>query len=1051
MESEGPRTPRSSHEEPGTVVPVTGMELRIELFGEVRAWRGDDEVPLGPVQQRAVFAVLALVSGRTVSRNALVSALWADVPPRHAATVIQTYVMHLRRALDPGRAAREPSEVLARSGDGYLLRLAADHVDVLRFRGLVTVARGARRSGDYEACFAASEEALQLWHAPPVADLPLLAGHPSVAVLAKERRAVVAWLADAALHRDTPGDALSVLEEAVLARPLDEPLHGWLIRLYAALGRRVDALGCYEQLRHRLVDELGVDPTPQLRELHQAVLRDEDPRPPAVSRGVPPAAHAAGPLHQVPRQLPAAPQLFTGRVVELADLGKIHDVSTVVITAIDGMAGVGKTALAVQAAHQMVDRYPDGQLFIDLHGYTDGVAPVDPSEALDRLLRSLGVAGDQIPRDIDERSGLLRSRLAERRMLIVLDNAATEAQVAPLLPGAPGCVVLVTSRRRLAGLDHTHALSLDTLPPADAAMLFRNSVNDSRSAGQSPALVAELVELCGQLPLAIRIAAARLRSHPAWDLAHLVQRLRDQQHRLVELAAGQRGVAAALDLSYQDLSDAQRYVYRLLGLHPGPDIDPYAAAALIDTTLPEVGRALEQLLEAHLLLEPVAGRYRFHDLTRAHAVHTAMQDETEHGRRAALDRLLDYYRHTASVAMDAAYPYERDRRPQVPPARTPRPPLPDPAAALDWLDSELPNLLAAASYATEHSMPTHLLQLSTILHRHLRTHSRLHDAETLHSQALTTARATGHQTAEIEALTGLGHIHRRQDRHTPAADYYQQALQLARTTGHQAAELEVLVGLGHIHRMQGRREQSADHYQQALQLARATGNRTSELEALTGLGNLHLLHGRYEQAADHYQQTLQLARATGNRTGELNALNGLGNLHRRQGRYEQAADHYQQTLRLAGATGHRHGEQTALNGLGSIHRRQGRYKQAADHYQRLLNLAHESGNRNYQFEAWQGLGRLQHAIGHPAAAVTHHQQALALAIELGQPHDQVRAHDGLAHAHHALHQPEQARTHWQHALDILTRLRVDHADEETTIAAIRVHLANLIAPSNTPR
>jgi tetratricopeptide (TPR) repeat protein/transcriptional regulator with XRE-family HTH domain len=746
----------------------------------------------------------------------------------------------------------------------------------------------------------------------------------------------------------------------------------------------------------------------------------------------------------VPRQLPAPPQLFTGRAMELADLNITHDASTVVITAIDGMAGVGKTALAVQAAHGMVERYPDGQLFIDLHGYTDGVAPVEPGAALDRMLRALGVAGDQIPADLDERAGLYRSRLADQRVLIVLDNAATEAQVTPLLPGAPGCLVLVTSRRRLTGLNHTHTLSLDTLPPADAVALLRQTAGENRLAGQPPAVPGELIELCGRLPLAIRIAAARLRSHPTWDLAYLVQRLRDQQYRLVELAAGQRSVTVTLDLSYQDLTAEQQRTYRLLGLHPGPDIDAYATAALLDTTSAEAGRLLEQLLEAHLLQEPAPGRYRFHDLTRAHAVHSAAQDEPEGTRRTALDRLLDFYRHTAAAAMDAAYPYERERRPQVPTARTPSPIVSNPTAALDWLDSELLNLLAAASYATEHARPGHLLQLSTILHRHLRSRGPLHDAANLHQQALTAARTTGNEAAEREALIVLGHIQRVQGRYGPAAGHFRNALLLARASGHQAVELDALTGLGNVHLQQGRYEQATDDLGRALRLARAISHRYGELHALTGLGHTHRLQGRYGLASRRLGRALLLARATGHRVGELNALTALGLVYLRQGRYERAIDLFQQALQLARATGHRPGELHALCDLGQVHRRQGRYEQATDYCQRLLDFAHENGDRNMQFEAWQGLGRIQQGTGHPDAALTHHDQALAIATELGQPDSQARAYDGLAHAYHALHQDEQARMHWQHALDILTHLGIDDTDdEETTAAAIRTHLANL--------
>jgi tetratricopeptide (TPR) repeat protein/transcriptional regulator with XRE-family HTH domain len=790
-----------------------------------------------------------------------------------------------------------------------------------------------------------------------------------------------------------------------------------------------------------LADAFGLSGADRERFLRQASESGETAARPAPSSTRP---------AQVPRELPTPPQVFTGRVIELAELDKIHDASTMVITSIDGMAGVGKTALAVQAAHEMVERYPDGQLFIDLHGYTDGVAPVEPGEALDRMLRALGVAGERIPAGLDERAGLYRSRLAGQRMLIVLDNAASEAQVLPLLPGAPGCVVLITSRRRLAGLDETHTLSLDILPSADAVALLRHVVGQSRLAGQSPEALAELVELCGRLPLAIRIAAARLRSHPAWDLTHLAERLRNQQHRLVELATGHRSVTAALDLSYQDLSADQQRAYRLLGLHPGPDIDPYATAALLDTTPPEASRRLDQLLEAHLLQEPNLGRYRFHDLIRAHAGHTATGAGNEQDRQPALDRLLDYYRHTAAAVMDAAYPYERERRPQVPAARTPSPELSDPAAALDWLDSELPNLLAAARYAKEHGRAAHLLDLSTILHRHLRTRGSYHAAVTLHRQAKSAARATGNQAAEIEALAGLGHIHRRQGHYEPAVEHFAQVLRLARGTGDQVAELDALVGLGFIHLLQGRYEQAAQHFRGALELRQSTGHHPGELDALVGLGHAYLQQGRYEQATDRHQQGLRLARATGNRNGELNALVGLGQVDRRQGRYEQATDHYQQALQIARATGNRSGELNALVGLGQIHRIQSRYEQATDHYRRLLDLAYQTGDRNMQFEARQGLGRIQHVSGHPDAALTHHHEALALATELGQCHDQARAHDGLAHAHHALHQDEQARRHWQHALDILTRLGVDHADdEETTAAAIHAHLASL-APGGNP-
>ncbi len=1015
----------------------TGDDLWIGVLGPLVLRRGSTPVAVRSRKTVRLLALLAVHAPTFVDAAELAEALWDGQPPRNAPELVAAYASRLRKLLEPDRPPRAQHGLLIHQAGRYALRCTTTQLDRLHFGELVQQATAAQAAAQHSTALTLWSQAVECWRSRSLCDGdPALHAHPTVVALQQQYLDAVLHWADLAATTGQHGQAVPLLRELARAEPLHEALHARLILALAGAGQQAAALQVYTDIRERLRTDLGIDPGAALRTAQTRVLRQQYAIPQPTLSAAP-----TEPWRHMPRQLPAPPQVFTGRAMELADLEKIHDASTVVITAIDGMAGVGKTALAVQAAHQMVDRYPDGELFVDLHGYTQGVAPMEPGEALDRMLRSLGVPGERIPANVDERAGLYRSRLADQRMVILLDNAVTEAQVMPLLPGAPGCVVLVTSRRRLVGLDHTHTLSLDTLPLADAVALLRRSVSESWLAGQPPDLVAELVELCGRLPLAIRIAAARLRSHPTWDLAHLVQRLRDQQHRLVELAAGQRSVTAALDLSYQDLSTDLRRAYRLLGLHFGPDIDVYAAAALLDATLPDAGQLLEQLLEAHLLQEPVPARYRFHDLTRAH---TATRDETEHERRTALDRLLDYYRHTAGAAMDAAYPYERERRPQVPPTRTPSPDLSKPAPALDWLDREMPNLLAAARYATQHDRPEHILHLSTILHRHLRTRGPHHVAAALHQQALTTARATGHQPAEIEALSGLGHIHRLQNQYEQATDHYRQTLQLARTSGDHTIEQNALTGLGRIHLVQGQYEQAIDDFQQALRLARTTGNRPDGPDALVGLGHVYRRQGRQELASDHYRQALRLARATGHRSSELDALTGLGHIHRTQSRYEQATDHYRQALQLARTTGNRTMEQNALAGLGDIHRMQRRYKQATDDYQRLLDLAQQTGDRNWQFEAWQGLGRIQHTTGHPDAALTHHQHALALATKLGQLDDQARAHDGLAHAHHALRQYKQARTHWQHALDILNRLGVNHTDdEETTVAAIRTHLTNV--------
>jgi tetratricopeptide (TPR) repeat protein len=992
--------------------------VEVRLLGPVEFYVAGQTMDLGVPQRRSVLAALAVDAGRLVSLEMLIERVWGATPPLRVESGIYAHVARLRRVLERASTLDGYARAtLDRQPGGYLLRLPPDSVDLLRFRGLAATARGVNVPPGERARLLT--EALALWRGTALAGVPGDWARRMRDGWALERLdATVVWARAEILHGNA-GGVLGPLSDLLAEQPLAESVIVELVRALAATGRGADALDWYGRARRRLVEELGTEPGPELQAVYSELLHGERPvrlagplvtvkatgggglqeGPDGVSarQAVEVQDAAPSPLRYVPRQLPAPAQVFTGRTSELADLDGIHDASTVVIVAINGMAGVGKTALAVQVAHQMLDRYPDGQLFVDLHGHTAGVSPMEAGEALDRMLRSLGVLGERIPASFEERAGLYRSRLADQRMLIVLDNAAAEAQVTPLLPGAPGCLVLVTSRHRLAGLDHTHALTLDTLPSADAITLLRRIADESQLADQPPEALAELVELCGRLPLAIRIAAARLRSHATWTAAHLTERLRDQHNRLGELAVGQRSVTAALDLSYQHLDADLRCAYRLLGLHPGPDVDFCAAAALLDAIAPRANRLLEQLLGAHLLQEPVAGRYRFHDLTRAHAAQTAYRDETEDDRRLALDRLFDYYRNAATAAMDTAYPFEREHRSPSPPARTTCPALSDPAAALNWLDSEMPNLLATATYAAENDSPAHLLHLSTVLHRHLHTRGQLRDALLLHQQALTTARVISKPAAGLEPLNGFARIHH----------------------------------------WRGGYEHAIDHFRQALRLACSTGHQPAVLDALTGLGWVHLTHGRCEQAIDHFQQVLRLARTTDQQTCALEALTGLGQLHKMQGRYEQAAHHYQRALQLAHMAGHRIGEQAALTSLGWIHRRQGQFEQAIDRYHRLLDLANHDGDRTCQFEAHQGLGRVELATGHPVAALSSHDQALTIALQLSQLDDQARAHDGLAHAHLALHEPEQACEQWQHAVDILIRLRDHHSDEEsTTVTAI---------------
>ncbi|SEG95607.1 Predicted ATPase [Nonomuraea solani] len=753
--------------------------------------------------------------------------------------------------------------------------------------------------------------------------------------------------------------------------------------------------------------------------------------------------HDPRPERSALRQLPADVAAFVGRARELTLLEEAGDAATVVITAIDGMAGVGKTALAVHAAHQLACRFPDGDLFVDLHGYTQGMAVAEPADTLARMLGVLGVPGESIPHHLDDRAALYRSLLSDKKMLIVLDNAADEAQVRPLLPGRGGCLVLITSRRRLIGLDGALTLSVDVMPPADAIALFTGTAGQERVAGTPREMLAEVVRRCGLLPLAIRLAAARLKAHPAWTVDHLLERLEEHESRLGELHAGQRSITAALDLSYRELAIAEQRAYRFLGLHAGPDIAPDAAAALLDTTVGQASTLLDQLLEVHLLQEPISGRYRFHDLIRTHATALTTEEESETERRAALTRLLDHYSQAASAAMDRLYPYEADMRPRPPSGIVS---MPDEAAATTWLEAELSNLLALAQHAAEHDFPEHIRHLSTTLHRCLRTRGRYAEAETLHRQALSAARAAADRLGEMEALIALGEIRHMQNRYETAIEDTSYALEIARAIGRRPGELRALNTLGMLRAVHGQYVQSGENFTKALNIARAVGHRTGELDALIGSGHIHRLMGRHEQAVDNLTRALDIAGTIGHRTGEARALLGLGHIHLGRDEHEAATDCFTRAGDLARGTEHRLGELDSLTALGDLHRVQGRHEQARTCYQRALDLAREIGNRNWEFEAVHGMGRLQHDAGHADQALDSHRQALRLATDLDQPGDQTRAHDGLAHAHAALGRHDQARHHWTQALSIMTTLGTDHTDEQgVDVASVRVHLARLTA------
>jgi tetratricopeptide (TPR) repeat protein len=736
--------------------------------------------------------------------------------------------------------------------------------------------------------------------------------------------------------------------------------------------------------------------------------------------------------------LPAELPEFTGRTAELDRLQQALRCrkagGAVVISAIEGMAGVGKTQLAVHAGHLLGRAVPfERVLFVNLRGFHPEPAqpPADPAAVLDSFLRLLGVPGQQIPHDLATRTALYRQRMAGKRALVVLDNAADEEQVAPLLPENPDCLTLVTSRRSLAGLQPATHLTVDVFTP-DEALEFLTRAIPHVPVGDDPEALARVAQRCGHLPLALGLAAGQMRSTLEWTVTDHADRL-DERHHNHRLDSG---VEVALTLSYQHLPAERRQLFRLLALHPGHDLDGYAAAALINTDLPNAEEQLRQLCVEHLLQQPAPGRYAFHDLVRAYATDRARDEDRPPDRRAALTRLLDHYLYTAATAMDTLIPAERNRRPRVPQPATHTPPVAELSAARAWLDTERANLIAAAVHT--HGWPEHTVRLAATLSRYLDTGGHLSDAVALHAHAARVARVARHSGgpgAEATALMNLGTVYGRLGRFGQAADHLQQALILCRQIGDRLGEARALGNLGTVYWSLSRYRRAVDQFQQTLTLVREIDDHVMEVRTLDNLGLVHWRLGRYREAVGYLEQALALSRDIGDRYGEPRALAGLGLVHQRLGHHQQATDHHQQALTLSRDIGDRDLEAHVLTGLGLVHQRLGHHQQATDHHRQALTLFREIGNRGAEADSLNSLGEALLADGQFDQARTQHSAALSLANQTGELYEQARAHNGLAHTHHATGGTDQARHHWQLALAVYANLDVPEADQVRTCLA----------------
>jgi DNA-binding SARP family transcriptional activator/tetratricopeptide (TPR) repeat protein len=1004
---------------------MNGVVLR--LLGPVEVLTSGAWLAPEKPQQRLVMALLALRAGQVVPVDELIDGVWDDDPPRSARASLQALITRLRQML-----AGVPGCQLDRCGDGYRLLLEARRVDVHEFRWL---ARSGRDCADRRAAIASFDRALTLWRGPALADVPETAAVEAIrSMLAEEQLAAVQDRIGGLLACGMEQEAAAELPGVLARHPMAERLAGMLMVALYRRGQRAGALRVFRDIRARLAGELGVEPGPELQEVHRRILAGDaalavsatrrgaarmpagagvpltagaaeaGDRPPAaalLSRGTPMARGAALPPGTVPspgtaldsalpadatgaapawaavgrggpgvpRQLPAAPPHFAGRAWELKALSELagHAASAGgrgLIWVIDGTAGVGKTVLAVHWAHQAAGDFPDGQLYVNLRGFGPSGNPVPPEEALRGLLSTLRVPSALIPDSVDAQAALYRSTLAGRRMLILLDNARDAEQVRPLLPGHLGCAVLVTSRSQLTGLvaaEGAHPLSLDVLSEADACELLVRRLGAQRVAAE-PAAATELARLCAGLPLALAVAAARADARPGLSLAALAAELRGARGLLDALETGDAAssVREVFSWSCRQLSPEAARMFRMLGVHRGPDISAAAAASLAGVAPPLARRALAELTRAHLLTEHVPGRFAFHDVLRSYAAEQSRAADSEADRTAAVHRVLDHYLHAAHAAALLLYPHrERLLLPPVQIGTTPDI-LGTPAQAQAWFEAEHQVLLAAIAQAADHGFDLHAWQLPWTMRNFL-------DRQGCWPELAETQLGALQAAARLQDRAGQAHAHR---------------------------------NLGRAWLRLGRYDDARAHLQAAVKLYRQLGHRYGQARSHFEIGWAAERQGRYGEALAHSRQSLEGFRAAGDRLGAAIALNTVGWCQTQLGSHQQALACSRRALSVFLEDGHRSGQAAAWDALGHASHHLGQHQEALACYHRALALYRQLGDRYNQSQTLVYLGEAQRACGCPSAAGEAWQQALAILQDLHHPEaGQVRSRlDGLSAA-----------------------------------------------------
>jgi len=927
--------------------------FEFRLLGSLEVVRDGTPVPVGSPKLRVLLAALLVDANQVVPMDVLVSRLWGEAASDTARNTVQNYVQRLRQALGA-------PEVIVTRPNGYLVDVADGALDSTVFEALARDGKSLLDKGKVDEAGRALRSALELWHGDALTGIQSeVLQRDFVPALAEQRLAALENRVEAdiqrGLHRELVGELLALTGQ----HPLRERLWGQLMLVLYRSDQQAEALHAYQRIRAVLAEELGLDPSARLRQLHQRIL-GADPALTATARAEPST-------NRVPRQLPAHTPHFVGRGPEMDRLSALADgLTTVVISAIDGTAGIGKTALAVHWAHRAASRFPDGQLYVNLRGFDPNREPMAPSEALRGFLGAFDVPAERVPAAPDAQAALFRSLLAGRKVLVLLDNARDADQVRPLLPGASTCHVVITSRNRLPSLvawEGAVPLSLDTLGTEEARALLTGHIGDGRTAAE-PDAVDDLITRCARLPLALAIVAARARFNPQFPLRAFADELADQRTLLDALDIGDEltSVRGVFWWSYRHLGERAARMFRLLGVHPGPDISWHAAASLAGVSRADARAVLGELTAAHLLTEHRPGRYAFHDLLRAYAAEQV--DEAECG--PALLRVFDHYTRTAVTASMVLHPL-RDGIVLPPPVPGADPEQPtEHAEGWAWFETEEPVLDAVVALARERGFNQYAWQLPWASALYVSRLGRWEDFRQQQRAALAAAEDLGDLEAQGRIHHMVGHANVQLRQFDEAGHHLRQAMELYRRLGDVPGEARAHRGLGLMYELLSDDEQALVHVRAALALFQEVGHLAGQASALNGVGFYLDRLGRPEDALTHCEQALALHQEMGDRPGAASTLDSLGTVHHHLADYPRAIDAFRRSIALLDDLGDRYEQAASLDRLGDTHLAAGDQASARHSWELALDLFEQLGNPGAD-ELRRKLGRCERAGSEPTA------------------------------------------------------------------------------------